>query len=128
MIHADRRFSEAVEATVAELEKATDAEVVVVAAERSGSYRDLALQVGSAAAFAVFVGVLMLPWPVHPAFAIADVLVTQLVVTWLVSNAPWLARLAGESRRDGGEHGRVAPGPLLLLDHEPGVAVTKGTE
>lgn len=100
MIHADRRFSSAVEAAVESLEKRTDAEVVVVASERSEAYRDVAIGAGAIAAFAVFVALLFLPWPVPPLFAIADVVTVFLLVTWGVSGSPLCARIAGANRRE----------------------------
>ena len=42
MIHTDARFSSTIAAVVGEVEAATDAELVVVAAPQSGSYADLA--------------------------------------------------------------------------------------
>jgi putative membrane protein len=98
MIHADQRFSEAVEQAVAELEERTDAEVVVVAAEQSGSYADLAHGAGATAAFLTFLALLMLPFPVHPFFATADLLGAYLIVRWMAGGAPVLARFAGEAR------------------------------
>lgn len=100
MIHADRTFSERVESAVAALEERTDAEVVVVAAERSTSYRDVAIVLGAMASLAVFVGLLVLPWPVHPLFAIADVTTVFLLVAWAANGHPISARLAGTARRD----------------------------
>jgi len=98
MIHADQRFSDAVETAVGQLEERTDAEVVVVAAEHSGSYRDLALATGAAAAFLTFLALLALPFPVHPIFATADLLGAFFIVSWMASGTPWLARLAGSGR------------------------------
>jgi len=98
MIHADQRFSEAVEQAVGQLEERTDAEVVVVASERSGSYRDLAYGLGATASFATFLALLALPFPVHPLFATADLLGAFFVVSWLATGTPLLARLAGGAR------------------------------
>jgi len=98
MIHADQRFSEAVEAAVGQLEERTDAEVVVVAAEHSGSYRDLAMGCGAVASFVTFLGLLALPFPVHPLFATADLLVSFVVVAWMAGGTPYLARIAGTAR------------------------------
>lgn len=98
MIHADQRFSDSVEQAVARLEERTDAEVVVVAAERSGSYADLAQGAGAVAGFVTFLGLLALPFPVHPLFATADLLAAYVITTWLAGGAPWLARVAGTTR------------------------------
>jgi putative membrane protein len=62
MLHTDSRFTEAVEAAVAEIETRTDAELIVVAAERSGSYRDAA---GRAAFWATLVVAAVILWVPH---------------------------------------------------------------
>ena len=100
MIHVDQRFSSAIESAVEAIERRTDAEVVVVASARSESYRDVAVWVGALAAFAVFVALLFLPWPVPPLFAVADVAAMFLLVTWGMSGSPWCARMAGSARRE----------------------------
>ena len=100
MIHADRRFSSAVESAVEALERRTDAEVVVVASERAEDYRDIAIGAGAFAAFLVFVALLLLPWPVPPLFAIADVVTVFFLVTWGMTGSPLCARLAGARRRE----------------------------
>jgi putative membrane protein len=99
MLHADARFAEAVRERVARLEQATDAEVVVVAAERSGSYRDLALTIGAVAGLGVFSALLALPWTVHPVLAVADVALATVLVTWLVDGRAFVVRLASRTRR-----------------------------
>ncbi|MEZ4236960.1 MAG: hypothetical protein R3F59_12570 [Myxococcota bacterium] len=99
MIQTDQRFSDAVAARVAELERATDAEIVVVAAPRSGSYRDHALTLASLAALGAFGVLLALPWPVHPLLAVADLVGVWLLVAWFASAHPVSGRFAGEARR-----------------------------
>ncbi len=99
MIHANARFSEAVAAKVGQLESTTDAEIVVVAAERSGSYRDLAQTAGALAALIAFGVLLVLPWHIHPILAIADLLVVWLFVSWLAEGLRPTSRLASASRR-----------------------------
>lgn len=99
LLHADARFGEAVRERVARLEERTDAEVVVVAAGRSGSYRDLALVVGALAALAVFCVLLAIPWSVHPVLAVADLALTMAVVSWLADGRALVVRLASRARR-----------------------------
>ncbi|HHO49473.1 MAG TPA: hypothetical protein ENK18_01055 [Deltaproteobacteria bacterium] len=101
MIHANDRFSDAVAAKVGQLETTTDAEVVVVAAERSGSYRDVAQSIAALAALLVLVVLFALPWPVHPVLAVIDMIVVWFVVTWLAEGYPLTASLASRSRRLG---------------------------
>ena len=52
MLRTDRTFSEAIERAVGEAERGTAAELIVVAAARSGSYWDVALALGAAFALA----------------------------------------------------------------------------
>lgn len=104
MLHADARFGEAVKRKVEELEARTDAEVVVVAAERSGSYRDLSVLAGAAAALLVFVVLSVLPWPVDPVLATLDLIVTFVVVGFFLDGRRVLLGLAPRSRR----HAQVA--------------------
>ena len=99
MIHADSRFSEAVAKKVGELEEATDAEVVVVAAERSGAYADLAQAIGGLTALLTLGVLVLLPWSVHGVMVVLDLALVWGVVTWLVSGHRVLARVAGEKRR-----------------------------
>ncbi len=94
MLHADHRFHDAVAERVAQLEKRTDAEVVVVAAAKSGSYLDLAQVCGAVAALATFVVLLVVPLTIHPVLAILDLGFAFVVVSWLVAGhraSTWLA-------------------------------------
>ena len=99
MLHADARFGEAVRERVAVLEQKTDAEVVVVAAERSGSYRDVAMTIGGIAALVAFSVLLAIPWTVHPVLAVADLALVMALVTWLVDGRTFVVRLASRTRR-----------------------------
>ncbi|MEQ1569414.1 MAG: hypothetical protein ABMA64_27505 [Myxococcota bacterium] len=99
MIHTDHRFSDAVAAKVTALEQATDAEVVVVAAPRSGQYRDVALTLAAGLTFATLAALLVLPWPIHPALALLDLVGVWALGGWWLAGNPLSARLAGEARR-----------------------------
>lgn len=99
MLHTDRRFADAVRQRVAALEQRTDAELVVVAAPQSGSYRDLAMGIGAGAALAVFAALLAVPWDVHPLLAVADLGITFVVATWLADGRAATVRLASRARR-----------------------------
>lgn len=96
----DDRFHQAVAAKVGEIESRTDAEVVVVTAPRSGSYRDLAMAIGAIAAVATFGLLLAIPWPVHPLLAVADLVLVFALATWLCDGRGLLVRLASRPRRD----------------------------
>lgn len=94
MLHADARFADAVAAKVAQLERKTDAEVVVVAAGKSGSYTDLAQVGGGLAALLTFVVLLVLPVTIHPVLAIVDVALVFALASWGLSGhraSSWLA-------------------------------------
>ncbi|MBX2799187.1 MAG: hypothetical protein KTR31_16050 [Myxococcales bacterium] len=99
MLHADDRFSEAVAAKVGELEKSTDAEVVVVAAERSGSYHDVAQALGGVGALLAFVVLLLVPFSVHPVLAVLDLAVVWLLVAWVTGGHRVTALLTSQRRR-----------------------------
>ncbi|MEN0061868.1 MAG: hypothetical protein AAGA48_06925 [Myxococcota bacterium] len=94
MLHADDRFRAAVATKVAELERKTDAEVVVVAATQSGNYRDLAQVGGAVAALITFVVLLALPVTIHPVLAIVDLAFVFIVASWGLTGhraSTWLA-------------------------------------
>ena len=99
-IYRDERFEEAVEAAVGEAERATDAEIVVVAAGRSGSYRDLAISGGFAASLALVLVAVFSPWSFDERWLAADMLLVTLGVTWVLQRWPAALRLlSGASRR-----------------------------
>ncbi len=100
MLFTDARFSEQVEAEVGQIEDRTDAEVVVVAARRSGSYADLSATGAAFAALAAFGALLLVPWQVSPAVGIVDLVFTYAVARWFL-NADWFLRLvASDERKD----------------------------
>jgi uncharacterized membrane protein len=108
MVHADRAFSEAVSRKVTEIEKVTDAELVVVSARQSGTYADVAQVLAGSVTFLTLAILLVLPWPVHPFLALADLVVVWGLVGWLAGGHPVTARLAGESRRRAQVHTAAA--------------------
>lgn len=92
-MHRDARFREAVAAAVSRAEERTDAELVVVAAARSGSYRDVALGVGLALAALVMAVVLYAPWEFDPLWLPLDVGLPLALGAVAADRAPWLLRL-----------------------------------
>lgn len=94
MLHTDQSFSDAIEDAVRAIESTTDAELVIVAAARSGAYRDVSLLVGIGVGLAVLVAVLFVDIYVPPAMVPVDVLVgiilgyllarSHIVLRWLV--------------------------------------------
>lgn len=93
----DARFSEAVASAVTEIERTTDAELVVVAASRSGNYDDVSAR--GAALVALLTGVLLILSPFH--VQLVWWAVDVLVVGWLAERTlrragpvRWLTRKA----------------------------------
>jgi len=108
MLHANDRFSEAVGRHVADIEAKTDAEVVVAAAERSGSYRDVSMALAFVAALFAFAALEALPWTVHPLLALAELLLTFGLATWLAEGTALPVRLAPRERRSQQVHEAAA--------------------
>lgn len=101
MIHTDARFSAAIEAVVGEIEARTDAELVVVASPRSGSYRDLAWLGGGLASAAVLGFLCWSPVVFDARWFPVDVLSVLLIVGWALDRWPALVvAAAGRARRD----------------------------
>ena len=99
MLHTDAQFSEKVEAVVAEIERKTDAEIVVVAAARSGSYDDLVANGAAAAALLAFLALVLMPFQVNPILGMVDLVGTFLLARFFL-DAPWfLRRVAGAERK-----------------------------
>lgn len=99
MLHTDSRFSQAVEAAVGRMEATTDAEVVVVAAPRSGSYRDLAVIVGAVMAWLVLLFVLFSPFHFSTAWIPLELPAVAIVATWAAHTRPGLLRRLASRRR-----------------------------
>lgn len=122
MIRDDARLARAVEETVRAVECETRAEIVVVVAGRSGTYRDLALGVGFAAAWLVLVFLLFSPVVFHPSWIALELPVVAGVVSWVVHRSPWLLRrMASRKRRVR----QVAEGAHAAF-HEEAVHGTRG--
>lgn len=99
MLHTNARFSEAVEAAVGRLEDQTDAEVVVVAAPRSGSYRDIATAFGAGMAWIVLLIVLFSPFHFNPTWIPLELPIIGIIGTWVAHKRPGLLRLLTSKRR-----------------------------
>ena len=99
MIHTDARFADAVEAAVTRLESKTDAEMVVVATPRSGSYRDLSLACGGALGLLLLLLAVFSPVHWDPHWLPAEVVLLLLAGSWVAERQPWLLRLVGSAAR-----------------------------
>jgi putative membrane protein len=92
VIYTDETFSRRVEAAVTEIESRTDAELVVVVAPRSASYRDLAYAVATALTYALLLALEAMPFAVHPWAVVADLTIAWPLTAWLATS-DWVTRL-----------------------------------
>lgn len=100
MNRTDPHFARAVETAVERIERETDAEVVVVAAGRSGSYADLAWAGGAAVAWLLLALALWSPIPFAGAWLPVEIPVAGFLAGWLIHRSPpVLRRLASPTRR-----------------------------
>ena len=83
MMKHDARFSEAVASAVTAIERTTDAELVVVAASRSGTYADVSARAAGLVALAAGVALIVSPWHVEIVWWAVDV----LFVGWISERA-----------------------------------------
>lgn len=101
MLHTDARFGEAIERAVTAAEARTDAEIIVVAASRSGSYRDLALVVAALVSLIALGFLLFSPLEFSPYFIPLDLLIVMVLATWIADRSPAFLRLvASRARKD----------------------------
>lgn len=99
VLHADAPFRNSVTQAVRELEKQTAAEVVVVLAAGSGSYRDVAYAAGAAAAWATLLFFIFSPATYSPLWVPAETAALFAGAAWLVHRTPALVRLLTSARR-----------------------------
>jgi putative membrane protein len=98
-MYRDAVFREAVTAAVTRAEERTDAELVVVAAGRSGSYLDVALWVGVGLAMVVLAVLIYGPWDVDAALLPLDIGVPLALGVFGANRSPRLLRLLTPRRR-----------------------------
>jgi len=99
VLHADDRFHSAVETAVETLETLTDAEIVVVAAPRSGSYRDISYGIASISALLAFIVVLAAPVDFFPWVVPLELAIVWAAMGWLVSGNRFLRWLGPKKRK-----------------------------
>lgn len=92
MLRTDHNFAEAVERAVRDAERRTRAEIVVVAAARSGSYLDLALIAGGAFGLLTLALALFSPLLVSPLLLAIELPLVVAVAAWGVNRTPGLLR------------------------------------
>ena len=100
MIHANEQFSDAVERAVTEIEVLTDAEVVIVAAERSGNYRDLAAAGATGFSLVSLIAMMTVPFEVSTLMVIIDLVLIWPVAAWLANGQRAIRILSSAGRRE----------------------------
>jgi uncharacterized membrane protein len=98
-VRGDAAFATKVEQVVAAIEAKTDAEVVVVAAPRSGSYRDVTAAGASVVAWVSMNLAFFLPFEVHPIALSLELVGVWALAAWLLSGPGALARMLPAARR-----------------------------
>lgn len=100
MIQPNAEFTEAVQAAVHRVETGTNAELVVVAASRSGGYRDVAAGLSGLCCLAALLGAAASPWVFSPFILAIELAMLALVLTFIFDRSPWLLRpLLSAARR-----------------------------
>lgn len=89
----DKDASEAIANAVREIEKDTDAEIVIVIRGRSGSYRQADYLCGSVLAFLGLLFVLFSPFDIRPLWVPFDVVILFVIGAFVCSRLPALRRL-----------------------------------
>jgi putative membrane protein len=89
----EARFASAIEAKVTEIEKTTSAELVVVAAPRSGSYADVALAAGCTSGFLALLFLVFSPLSFSAGWLPLDFAIVALLAWYFVRNSSRLTRL-----------------------------------
>ena len=91
-MRTDRLFSETIERAVGAVERGTAAELIVVAAARSGSYLDVAGAVGASFAMLVLLAALFAPVPFNPIAVAVEIPLAFGLAAWLAHRTPGLMR------------------------------------
>jgi putative membrane protein len=108
MLHTDEAFVDAVSAAVAEIEQTTDAELVVVAAGRSGSYGAFAALVGALVAWLALLFLLFSPFHFSGVWMPLELPLVGGVAAWAAHRSPGLLRLLVPKARQHAEVDRAA--------------------
>jgi putative membrane protein len=127
VLQADSRFAQAVEQAVARLERSTDAEIIVVAASRSGTYLDLSLIWASVGSLLAMIVLILVPVPIHPLSLVVEVAVTWLLLAWVLDGAFFVRWLAPRRRQrnqvDEAAHAEFHREAVHATPHRTGVLV-----
>ncbi|HCH66931.1 MAG TPA: hypothetical protein DFR83_29275 [Deltaproteobacteria bacterium] len=99
VLHTDPRFVESVTSVVAEIERTTSAEVVVVAAGRSHSHAALGVRCGVVAAWLALLCMVVVPWEFSPEWMLLELPVLGGLVAWFVPRSERVVRTLLPSAR-----------------------------
>jgi uncharacterized membrane protein len=99
LLKGDAAFATRVEQAVAAIEARTDAEVVVVAAPRSGSYRDVAFAAASIVSFLALVLAIYAPFAFAPWALVLELVGVWAGSAWVFSSPTVLRWLLHPGRR-----------------------------
>jgi putative membrane protein len=101
VLHTNDRFHDSIERAVTRIEEGTDSELIVVAAPRSGSYRDVSFAAASVGALLTLLVLLLVPYDIDPWWMPLDLVLSWLFFAWVFSGR-WILRWivpAGRQRR-----------------------------
>ncbi len=99
MLPTDRSFADAIERVVSEIEARTDAEVVVVTAPCSGSYRDVTFATAAAVGWGVLAFLIWSPIPFEAVWFPVEVAAAGGLTAWAMSSPSYAVRLTTRARR-----------------------------
>lgn len=100
MMKHDARFSQAVADAVTAIERTTDAELVVVAASRSGTYDDVSARAAALVALSAGAALIVSPWHVALGWWVVDVLFVGWITERALRRAAAVRVLTRQARRD----------------------------
>ncbi len=116
-----------IEAAVAEAEMTSDAEIIVVYADRSGSYRDLAAAGATVVCGAVLALILLLPHEFSWYGALVELAITWLVAAWVLDRTGLAVRVAGAARRarqvEDAAHAEFSREAVHATPHRTGILI-----
>ena len=98
-MRVDRRFQDVLEATIDAVEEKTSAELVVVLAAASGSYRDCDFLAGAGLGLATLGLMVFSPWPVNEILALSNTALAFLLGAVISARIPALRRALSRSDR-----------------------------
>ena len=117
----DTTFHDRIEEAIDTVEQRTSAEVVVVLASSSGSYRDIDLGIAATLALVVLATMILVPFPIHELVALPATVLAFVGAALASRNIPRLRQLVVGARR---RHVQVLEQARVAF-HEEGVRATR---